>query len=48
MGDFWGRANSIGPVSSWATRAGDADLIPELKWLHEFDNLNHPKGDTVF
>lgn len=48
LGDFKGRANGVGPVASWASKVGNADLITEFKWLHEFDNRNRPEGDTVF
>lgn len=48
FGDFKAKAQGIGPVVSFASEAGQVDIISELKWLHEFNNENRLEGDTLF
>jgi len=48
FGDFKAEARGIGPTVSFISKVGGQDLMAELKWLHEFDVLRRPEGDTVF
>ncbi len=48
LGDFKGRALGAGPVASYATNIGDADIAFELKWLPEFDVKNRVEGNAVW
>jgi hypothetical protein len=48
LGSFRARAHGIGPVLSYSHKAMGKDVIAELKWLREFDNVNRLEGDTIF
>ena len=48
FGDFKARAQGIGPVLSFTRKAGNADIIAELKWLKEFNNKNRLEGDILW
>ena len=48
FGDFKARAAGIGPVLSYVGKAGDADIVAELKWIKEFDNRNRFEGDVLW
>lgn len=48
FGDFKAQSNGIGPVISYTRKIGNADLLTELKWLHEFGVERRPEGDTIF
>lgn len=48
LGAFRAKTTGLGPVASFATKAGGHDLIAELKWLHELEVQNRLKGDYVW
>ena len=48
LGDFEGRTVGVGPVVSFITKVGSADLAAEIKWLPELDVEKRLKGDTVW
>jgi hypothetical protein len=48
LGDFKARTAGLGPVLSYATKAGGIDLIGELKWVHEFETQKRPEGDYIW
>lgn len=48
LGSFRARAHGIGPVLSYTHKTLGKDIIAELKWLHEFDNVDRLEGDTIF
>lgn len=48
FGDFMGSTSGLGPVLSYAGKVGGADMIAELKWLHETDTKNRLSGDYVW
>ena len=48
FGDFEGHTAGYGPVLSYAAKAGSADMIAELKWLHEADTQKRLAGDYVW
>lgn len=48
FGAFRARAHGIGPVLSYTHKTMGKDVIAELKWLHEFDNVDRLEGDTIF
>jgi len=48
FGAFKGRTDGFGPAVSFVTKAGTADLVTELKWLHEADTKNRLQGDYLW
>ena len=48
LGDFEGRTAGVGPVISFITKIGHADLAAEVKWLPELDVEKRLKGDTIW
>ncbi|MEP4485840.1 MAG: transporter [Halioglobus sp.] len=48
FGDFKGRALGLGPVVSYTSTIGGADLVAEFKWVHESHVKRRPEGDTLF
>lgn len=48
FGDFKARSVGAGPVMSFVKKAGDSDILAELKWLHEFSTAKRVQGDTIF
>ncbi|WP_019026256.1 SphA family protein [Colwellia piezophila] len=47
-GDFKARSVGAGPTLSFVKKAGNTDILAELKWLHEFSTTKRVKGDTIF
>lgn len=47
-GDFKARSLGAGPTLSFVKKAGNTDILAELKWLHEFSTTKRVKGDTIF
>lgn len=48
LGSFEGRTEGIGPVASYITKIGGADLAVEVKWLPEQSVEKRLKGDYVW
>ena len=48
LGSFEGRTAGVGPVISFVTKIGKADLAAELKWLPELNVEKRLKGDTIW
>lgn len=48
LGDFKGSTLGVGPVLSYATKIGGADVVLELKWLPELDVEKRLEGDYVW
>lgn len=48
FGDFKARSVGAGPTLSFVKKAGNSDILAELKWLHEFSTTRRVKGDTIF
>lgn len=48
LGSFEGRTAGVGPVISFITKVGKADLAAEVKWLPELNVERRLKGDTVW
>jgi len=48
LGDFEGRTVGVGPVLSYVTKAGNTDVIAEVKWLPELDTKRRLEGDYVW
>ncbi len=48
LGDFEGRTAGVGPVISFATKIGKADVAAEVKWLPELNVEKRLKGDTIW
>ena len=48
LGDFEGRTVGVGPVLSYVTKAGQTDVIAEVKWLPELDTKGRLEGDYVW
>lgn len=47
-GDFKARSVGAGPTLSFIKKAGNTDILAELKWLHEFSTTKRVKGDTIY
>lgn len=47
-GGFKARSVGAGPTLSFIKKAGNTDIMAELKWLHEFSTTKRVKGDTIF
>ena len=47
-GDFKAQSMGAGPTVSFVHKAGGADILAELKWLHEFETKRRVQGDTIF
>lgn len=48
FGDFEGHTEGLGPVVSYAKTVQGADLVAELKWLHETDTSRRLEGDYLW
>lgn len=48
LGDFKGQTVGVGPVISYISKIGAHDALAEIKWLHELESENRPKGDIVW
>lgn len=48
LGPLEGRAIGFGPAISYAAQAGNANIVAELKWLHEVDVDHRLQGDAVW
>jgi len=48
LGDFKGRTAGVGPVLSYVTKIGGADVVTELKWLPELDSKRRLEGDYIW
>ena len=48
LGSFEGRTAGVGPVISFATKIGKADIAAEVKWLPELNVEKRLKGDTIW
>jgi hypothetical protein len=48
LGAFRAQAHGVGPVLSYTHKALGKDIIAELKWLYEFDNVDRLEGNTIF
>jgi hypothetical protein len=48
LGGFEGRTTGIGPVLSYVTKVGGADVVAELKWLPELGVERRLQGDTIW
>lgn len=48
FGDFKGRTTGVGPALSYTRKIGGADLIAEIKWLHEMETRNRLEGDYLW
>jgi hypothetical protein len=48
LGDFEGRTAGVGPVVSFVTKIGDAELAAEVKWLPELNVERRLKGDIIW
>jgi hypothetical protein len=47
-GSFKGRTTGVGPALSYVRKVGCADLIAEIKWLHEVETRNRLEGDYLW
>lgn len=47
-GDFKASSLGAGPTISFIKKAGNTDILAELKWLHEFSTTKRVQGDTIF
>ena len=48
LGNFEGSTAGLGPVVSYVHKIGKADMLAELKWLHEVETKNRLKGDYIW
>jgi hypothetical protein len=48
LGDFKGRAVSIGPEAGYSFKVADRSVSLSLRWYHEFEVKNRLEGDGVF
>ena len=48
LGSFEGRTAGVGPVLSFVTTIGKANVAAEVKWLPELDVERRLKGDTIW
>lgn len=48
FGSFKAEARGVGPTVSFVKQFGDAELMTEFKWVHEFDVERRPEGDILF
>ena len=48
LGDFEGRTVGVGPIISYITKVGGADVVFEAKWLPELDTERRLEGDYVW
>ena len=48
FGPFKAQTAGVGPVLSYTRKLGKADLIAEVKWLHEVETRNRLEGDYLW
>ncbi|MGF1901630.1 SphA family protein [Aliivibrio sifiae] len=48
FGDFKAKSLGAGPTLSFVHAMGKAEILAELKWLHEFETKRRVQGDTIF
>ncbi|PKI16513.1 SphA family protein [Colwellia sp. 12G3] len=48
FGDFKASSVGAGPTLSFVHKTASADIMAELKWLHEFSTTKRVQGDTIF
>ena len=48
FGAFKAQTAGVGPVLSYTRKLGKADLIAEVKWLHEVETRNRLEGDYLW
>lgn len=48
LGSFKAQTAGVGPVLSYTRKLGKADLIAEVKWLHEVETRNRLEGDYLW
>ena len=48
FGAFRGRVAAVGPLLSYALKAGAQEVDFSARWFHEFDVENRLRGDSIF
>jgi len=48
LGAFRGRVAAVGPLLSYALKAGAQEVDFSARWFHEFDVENRLRGDSIF
>ena len=48
FGDFKAQSFGAGPTVSFVHTMNKAEILAELKWLHEFETKRRVQGDTIF
>jgi hypothetical protein len=48
FGAFKAQTAGVGPALSYVRKIGSADMIAEIKWLHEVETRNRLEGDYLW
>ncbi len=48
LGSFKGQSTAIGPAINYNFQLGAIPVSTQLRWYHELDVDNRPKGDIAF